>query len=160
MINKRIKRIEKICTNYWQIENYQKAIADKTQTWHCHHRKETDEGISGPELIKLGLYYDRPPEELIFLTKSEHAKLHGHLHKQKEETKEKLRQANLGKKPSNETIDKLRQTHSGENNGFYGKHHNTEFKKEHSKRMKDYYNNEVNRKKHSESLKEWWRKRK
>ena len=58
------------------IENYEKAINDGTQTWECHHRKETDEGLSAKKLIELGLYYGRPASEFIFLTKSEHMRLH------------------------------------------------------------------------------------
>lgn len=58
------------------IENYENAINDVTQTWECHHRKETDEGLSAKKLIELGLYYGRPASEFIFLTKAEHMKLH------------------------------------------------------------------------------------
>ena len=56
------------------IENYDKAIADDTQTWHCHHRRETI--FSKSDLIEIGEYYNRPACELIFLTKSEHIRLH------------------------------------------------------------------------------------
>ena len=56
------------------IENYDKAIADKTQIWHCHHRRETI--FSRKDLIEIGEYYNRPACELIFLTKSEHMRLH------------------------------------------------------------------------------------
>ena len=58
------------------IENYEKAINDKTQTWHCHHRRETDEGLSVKQLMELGLYLNRPANELIFLTPEEHTSLH------------------------------------------------------------------------------------
>lgn len=61
------------CRNPELIENYDKAIADKTQTWQVHHRKE--EFYSCAELIEMGEYFDVPPEELIFLTKSEHSKI-------------------------------------------------------------------------------------
>lgn len=26
------------CEDISKIENYDKAVADKTQTWHCHHK--------------------------------------------------------------------------------------------------------------------------
>lgn len=73
------------CRHPELIENYDKAIADTTQTWECHHRLETHNSdgerrsvdLSTKELIALDMYYDRPPEELIFLTKSEHRRLHG-----------------------------------------------------------------------------------
>jgi hypothetical protein len=80
------------------IENYEKAINDNTQTWHCHHKLETELGLSIKELKELNLYYHIPASELIFLTEYEHIRLH---HKGKyvsEETKQKQREANLGKK--------------------------------------------------------------
>ena len=62
-----------ICRHPELIENYEKAIADTTQTWEVHHRRE--EFYSCKELIERGEYYDVSPEELIFLTKSEHNKI-------------------------------------------------------------------------------------
>lgn len=63
-----------------KIENYEKAVSDTTQTWVIHHRLElTLDGEfahSVKELIRLGMYYRRPYFELIFLTHSEHSKLH------------------------------------------------------------------------------------
>lgn len=65
------------------IENYDKAIADKTQTWDCHHRDEVRTLPSGmvvyrsqKELIENDRYYNCPANELIFLTRSEHRNLH------------------------------------------------------------------------------------
>lgn len=65
------------------IENYDKAIADTTQTWHCHHRDEVKVLPSGikvirlaTELIENGRYYHCPANELIFLTPSEHHSIH------------------------------------------------------------------------------------
>lgn len=60
------------------IENYDKAISDKTQTWHCHHRGEIlcCGRFSREELKRFNLYYNRPACELIFLTNSEHVRLH------------------------------------------------------------------------------------
>ena len=73
MINEKLAI--KYCKNdISQIENYDKAIADKSQVWHCHHRRETIYSRSG--LIEIGEYYNRPACELIFLTKSEHIRLH------------------------------------------------------------------------------------
>lgn len=64
-----------------KIENYYKAIADETQTWECHHRLElTLEGEfahSYKDLERMGMYYNRPYFELIFLTRADHNKLHG-----------------------------------------------------------------------------------
>lgn len=77
MINKRSKQY--CCEPLNLIENYELAINDKTQTWVIHHRLEiTNNGhnLNMNELKRLGLYYNRPASELIFLTKSEHARLH------------------------------------------------------------------------------------
>ena len=60
------------------IENYDKAIADNTKIWHCHHRRETI--YSKKDLIEIGEYYNIPAYELILLTNSDHAKLHNKLH--------------------------------------------------------------------------------
>lgn len=68
------------CGDPTEIENYAEALAD-TQTWECHHRLElTKDGkfaYSKEALIKKGWYYNRPISELIFLTESEHKKMHG-----------------------------------------------------------------------------------
>ena len=53
------------CDNPELIENYDLAIADTTKTWICHHRLEKDYTVA--ELKSMGLYYHRPPEELIFV---------------------------------------------------------------------------------------------
>lgn len=71
------------------IENYEKA-ATSSEQYDCHHRLEIqgDKIISKEELISQNLYYNRPASELIFLTHSEHAKLHVmNLHK---DTHEKM----------------------------------------------------------------------
>lgn len=92
-----------------KIENYNLAINDETQIWHLHHRLEThfsngDERpanarISMKELIELGMYFHRPAEELIFLTKSKHMSIHkaGQTFNHKEKTKEKIGKSNKGK---------------------------------------------------------------
>ena len=66
------------CEDPSLIENYDKAIADTTQTWDCHHRGEILPcgRFSRDDLKKFGLYYNRPASELIFLTHSEHRQLH------------------------------------------------------------------------------------
>ena len=66
------------CEDISNIENYNEAIADKTKTWHCHHRLEIQNGvsISIKELKSKNLYYNRPASELIFLTETEHKRLH------------------------------------------------------------------------------------
>lgn len=82
------ENIKKYCNgDITKIENYNEAITDTTQTWTCHHRlgirpfsKET---ISHKKLIEYGLYFNQPPEALLFLPASEHHKLHiGHMSKE------------------------------------------------------------------------------
>ena len=58
------------------IENYQEAINDTKQTWHCHHRLEIELNKSENELTNMNLYYNRPASELIFLTSLEHKSMH------------------------------------------------------------------------------------
>ena len=99
------------------IENYDKAVSDTTQMWHCHHRKESQ--YSAGELVDIGEYYNRPACELIFLTPNEHHRLH-----------------NLGKHLSEETRLKISELNKGENNYWFGKHHSEESKKKMSLRHK------------------------
>lgn len=104
------------CTKPELIENYDKAIADTDHMWDCHHRLETHTSdgerrfidLSQAELITLGIYFDRPPEELIFLTKSEHKSLH-----LSEETKRKLSKMNKGRHHSEEAKKKISEARKG-----------------------------------------------
>ena len=81
MINERMFQLKKngepystcYCRHPEFIENYEKAIADETQIWEVHHRKE--EIYPYKELIERGEYFDVEPEELIFLTRAEHRKI-------------------------------------------------------------------------------------
>lgn len=67
-----------------QIENYEFAKKDNFDGWNIHHRLETHNSdgekrlvnLSRDELIALDMYYNRPASELVFLTASEHMKLH------------------------------------------------------------------------------------
>lgn len=72
------------------IENYEAAKADEFKGWVIHHRLQThkykdrtrtewierDESVPRDWLKALGLYYNRPAAELIFLTNAEHLALH------------------------------------------------------------------------------------
>ena len=84
------------------IENYDKAIADTTKMWECHHRNEIKVLPSGmtvictkQELKENDHYYNCPANELIFLTQSEHRKLHN-IHRTVE-TRRKISEAHKGK---------------------------------------------------------------
>ena len=108
-----LKNVKKFCKDDISlIENYDKAIADKTQVWQCHHRRETI--FSKSDLIEIGEYYNRPACELIFLTPTDHRRLHnlgkpsgmkGKHHS--EESRKKLSESKKGKHLSEETRTKL-----------------------------------------------------
>ena len=88
------------CKSYEQIENYDKAVADTTQVWDCHHRNE--EYYSQNELKALGLYYDCPPCELIFMTSAEHRKMDSFC--------KRLSESHKGKTHSEETRKRISKT--------------------------------------------------
>ena len=77
MINEKYAK-KYCCEDISNIENYELAINDQTQTWDCHHRGEVLPcgRFSPNDLKKFGLYLNRPASELIFLTKAEHTRLH------------------------------------------------------------------------------------
>ena len=95
------------------IENYEKAVADKENTWQCHHRREIT--TSRKDLIEKNEYFKRPASELIFLTPFEHNSLHASL-------KFKGNKNMLGKHHSEETKKKLALASKG-NKNMLGKHH-------------------------------------
>lgn len=108
------------------IENYEKAIADTTQTWDCHHRVQTIMNCGAKELIAQGCYENRPAHDLIFLKKSEHTRLHHVGKKHSEETRAKMSASLKGRKFSAETRAKMSEANSGENNPMFGRHHSEE----------------------------------
>lgn len=140
------------------IENYDKAIADKTQVWQCHHRRETIYSVK--DLQDIGEYYNRPACELIFLTPVDHRRLHNlgkpsgmkgkqhsaetrkkmsEAHKGRtfsEETRKKLSEAHKGKHHSAETRKKISEANKGENHTMFGKHHSEETRKKMSEANK------------------------
>ena len=108
----------KFCKDYIsKIENYDKAIADTTQTWHCHHRLElTLDGefaLTVAQLKMHDMYYNRPYYELIFLTPSEHSRLHS----------EGENNPLFGKHHTEESRKKMSEAMKGENHPLFGKHH-------------------------------------
>lgn len=99
------------------IENYDKAIADKDNTWICHHRLEIHEDYrnSVEELQMMNLYWHRPASELIFVTKAEHRKIHQRGVKRifTEEHKLNISKAHKGLKVSDETKQKISNSSKG-----------------------------------------------
>lgn len=136
---------EYFCKDYEKIENYEKALADNFKGWNCHHRLETwtSDGerrlvdITRDELKALDMYYNRPASELIFLTISEHSRLH-----MKGE-----HNPNYGKQLSEETRTKMSEAWS------YDKHFTEETKKKISEAIKGRCFSEEHRKKLSEASK-------
>ena len=62
------------CEDLSLIENYELAINDTTQTWHCHHI--LGEQYDRKYLIDNNLYENRPASEFRFVTLAEHNSLH------------------------------------------------------------------------------------
>ena len=93
------------CEDLRLIENYELAINDTTQTWHCHHRGEVLHcgRFSPNDLKKFGLYFNRPAAELIFLTHSEHRQLHKKGVPLSEATKKAMSEAHKGHSVSEAT---------------------------------------------------------
>ena len=109
------------------IENYDKAVNDEDKTWECHHRRELE--TPRKELIKIGEYFNRPAEELVFLTEHEHRALHNTL------VFKGKAPWNKGKNLSEETKRKLSEAHKG-NKIWLGKHHSDETKRKLSEALK------------------------
>ena len=126
------RTIKKICKDDISlIENYDKAIEDTTQTWHCHHRRETI--FSRKDLIEIGEYYNRPAEELIFLTKTDHQRLH-----------------HLGKQHSEESCKKMSEARKGKPSWMKDKHHSEESRKKMSEAKKGKHFSEEHKRKLSD----------
>ena len=135
-----------ICDNIENVENYEKAKADNFDGWICHHRLEThfSDGTERPknaqmsveELIALDMYYHRPAEELIFLTREKHQNVHFRGKHHSEETKEKLSKALKGKPsklkgrhPSEEARKKMSDARKGKPSKLKGRHLSEETKR-------------------------------
>ena len=116
------KYYKRYCSDIENVENFEKAKDDNFKGWCCHHRLQTwtSDGerrlvnISADELKSLGMYYNRPAEELIFLTSSEHSILHNKGENNpnygkhfSEEHKIKIGEGNRGKQLTEETKHKI-----------------------------------------------------
>lgn len=96
-----------------KIKNYDKAIADTTQVWHCHHMTETWWNCTAKELIENECYYNRKACELIFLTHAEHTRLHMKGKTVTNETRRKMSEAKKGKTNSAEHRRKISESMKG-----------------------------------------------
>lgn len=138
MIN--VKKVKKFCKeDPSKIKNYDKAIADTTQTWDCHHMTETWWNCSAKELIENECYYNRKACELIFLTHAEHTSLHrkgkpGHKHS--DETRKRIAESLKGKHLSEERRKNMSEAHKGKPSPMKGKHLSDETKRKMSEAHK------------------------
>lgn len=143
MIN--VRNTKSFCKDFTKIENYEKAIADD-KTWHLHHRLEThfSNGAERPvnarltkaELIALDMYFDRPAEELIFLTQFDHTSLHMKGKITSDEAKQKISEANKDKWRTEEYKQKMSKIRKGRTTWMKGKHHSEETKRKISETKK------------------------
>ena len=128
----KIKLLEKYCTDYKNIENYEEALKSPLK-YDLHHRLEISEMQSAKDLIFLHLYYNRPPEELVFLEHKEHVRLHNAGKHLSEETRQKISESQkgennpmFGKPKSAETRQKISESQKGKPGPWKGKHWHTE----------------------------------
>ena len=145
------RNFERFCKEPEKIENYQKAKKDNFKGWHCHHRLETHNSdgerrlvdITVAELQALDMYYDRPPEELIFLTTSEHKSFQKGKKFSEEHKKNLSSSWDYDKHFSEETLNKMREAKKGEKHPMYGKKHSEETRKKMREAQKGtrWYNN-------------------
>lgn len=113
------------------IENYEKAI-DSPEMWDVHHRDEIRILPSGmvalrskKELIENGRYFKCPANELIFLSHSEHARLHAQYKNNPERKKGyhfTRKHPCIGRPLSDEHKAKLRAAHLGKVSPRKGTH--------------------------------------
>ena len=128
--------------DYTKIENYYKALSDTKQMWDIHHRAETDENKSMKQLKEEGRYYNVLPNDLIFLTRYEHNKIHQIDRSTSNETRKKQSIAKIGNKNpmynknpldfmTDEAVQEWKRKRSeimtgklaGDKNPAYNKHH-------------------------------------
>ena len=139
-----IHSLEKYCTDYPKIENYDEALKSPLH-YDLHHRLEISEMQSASDLKFLHLYYNRPPEELIFLEHGEHRRLH----MKGKEGYSKGKHWHL----SEETKRKMSEAHRGEKSYMYSKPKSAETKRKLSEANKGHHHSEETRQKMSESRK-------
>ena len=121
------------CEDISLIENYDKAIADKTQTWVCHHRREIIENKRAKQLKDENVYWRVSASELIFMTLSEHMRIHNTGKYSwcfgKPSWNKGLPPWNKGKPCSKKTKRKISKALKGKASPMKGKHQTDEAKK-------------------------------
>lgn len=136
------------------IENYDKAINDKTQIWDCHHRLEIELNLSARELQRKHMYFDRPASELIFLTHSEHTILHQTNRKRTQTEKRKISKTLIQTYKENpELIENMSKLRKGRKVWSIDAKFSEEHRKHISESKINYYKDPENRRKQSERAK-------
>ena len=163
MIN--IGKVKKFCKDYTKIENYEEAVNDQSQVWHCHHI--LGEILTRQQLLDHDFYYDVPPCMLKFVTKAEHVRLHKKGKCLSDESRKKISEARKGHTVTEETRKKISEANKGEKNPLFGKHFSDESRKKISESLKGEKNpnfgkhhSEESRKKISEAVKRYKKERK
>lgn len=90
------------CESISNIENFEIAMSDRHNRWVCHHRLELIKtggviDLSMQDLKDFNIYFNRPADELIFLSASEHAKLHFTGKPRSQEVRDKISKTSTGK---------------------------------------------------------------
>ena len=154
MINENNAKL--FCKDYTKIENYEEAMNDTTQTWHCHHI--LGEILTRQQLLDHDFYYDVPPCMLKFVTAVEHRSLHTKGKNNPmfgrtftEEHRRKLSEAHHN--ISEETRKKISEAKKGKNNPMFGRTFTDETRRKMSEAKKGVTLSEETRRKISESLK-------
>ena len=115
----KIKLLEKYCSEYTKIENYEEAVKSPLK-YDLHHRREISEIKSSKQLKSEGLYWQRPASELIFLEHGEHIRLHTEGKNLSAETRQRM--SNAKKNMSEETRKKISEAMKGKPPHNKGKH--------------------------------------
>lgn len=107
-----INQARKYCANPIEmIEGYERAM-NEPGMFEVHHKLE-EQGYSKHELIDKDLYYNRPAEELVFLTRLEHSRLHMKNIQISEDHRRNISKSRKGIQFSEETRKKLSETKKG-----------------------------------------------
>ena len=147
MIN--IGKVKKFCKDYTKIENYEEAVKDTSQTWHCHHI--LGEILTREQLKDHDFYYDVPPCMLKFVTRAEHRRLHNAGKHHSDETCRKISESMKGRTSSRKGVTLSEDTRRKMSESHKGK----KFSEETRKKMSESHKNisEKTRRKMSESHK-------